>query len=108
ALAYLIALGVRQHEEAGQHIDRITVSGGVARSGLMCEILATVLARPLWRLRSDEGPALGAAATALAGLETHRRRHNGVDTAFTVADAVAVLVKFRDSVAPNPAWQPAY
>ena len=47
ALAYLIALGVREHEAAGQKITRITVSGGIARSDLMCEILATVLDRPL-------------------------------------------------------------
>jgi sugar (pentulose or hexulose) kinase len=108
ALAYLIALGVREHEAAGQRIDRITVSGGIARSDLMCEILATVLDRPLTRLRSQEGPALGAAATALAALETHRRRQRGPDTPFTVADAVAVLVKFRDPVLPNPAWRDAY
>jgi sugar (pentulose or hexulose) kinase len=108
ALAYLIALGVRQHEEAGKQMGRITVSGGIARSGLMCEILATVLDQPLWRLQSDEGPALGAAATALAALETHRRRQNGLEAAFTVADAVAILVRFRDSVSPTPTWRPVY
>ena len=42
------------------------MSGGIARSDLMCEILATVLDRPLERLQSSEGPALGAAVTALA------------------------------------------
>ncbi len=108
ALAYLIALGVREHEAARQRIDRVTVSGGIARSELMCEILATVLDRPVARLRSQEGPALGAAATALAALETHRRRRRGLDTPFTVADAVAVLVKFREPVRPNPAWRDAY
>src|SRR5207248_4225925 len=61
ALAYLIARGVREHESAGQKISRISVSGGIARSDLMCEILATVLDRPLERLASAEGPALGAA-----------------------------------------------
>src|SRR5436305_4090654 len=35
ALAYLIALGVREHEAAGQQVTRVTVSGGIARSGLM-------------------------------------------------------------------------
>lgn len=108
ALAYLIALGVRAHEEAGQRITRVTVSGGIARSGLMCEILATVLDRPLVRLRSDEGPALGAAVTALAALETQLRRAQGDARPFTVADAVAVLVKFRDEIAPNAAWGEAY
>ncbi len=108
ALAYLIALAVREHEAAGQVIRRITVSGGVARSKLMCEILATVLDRPLERLQSDEGPALGAAVTALAALETQRRREQDDTTPYTVADAVAQLVKFRTPAAPNPQWHAAY
>src|SRR5262249_8923552 len=55
ALANLITRGVREHESAGQKITRISVSGGIARSDLMCEILATVLDRPLERLESAEG-----------------------------------------------------
>ncbi len=108
ALAYLIALGVREHETAGQKITRITISGGIARSPLMGEILATVLDRPLERLQSDEGPALGAAVTALAALETHLRRQRGISAPFTVADAVALLVKYRDPVAPKAEWREAY
>jgi sugar (pentulose or hexulose) kinase len=108
ALAYLIALGVREHEAAGQKVTRITVSGGIARSELMCEILATVLDRPLERLQSSEGPALGAAVTALAAYESHQRRQRKIDKPYTVADAVARLVKFRSPVSPNPAWREAY
>jgi sugar (pentulose or hexulose) kinase len=108
ALAYLIQLGVREHEAAGQRVTRITVSGGIARSDLMCEILATVLGRPLERLVSFEGPALGAAVTALAALESHLRRRRGIEAPFTVADAVARLVQFRAPVPPNPAWRDAY
>jgi sugar (pentulose or hexulose) kinase len=108
ALAYLIALGVREHAEAGQRISRITVSGGVARSKLMCEILATVLDRPLERLQSEEGPALGAAVTALAALETHLRRQRRIAAPFTVADAVPVLVRFREPAIPNPEWREVY
>jgi sugar (pentulose or hexulose) kinase len=108
ALAYLIALGVRAHEAAGQTVRRITVSGGIARSDLMCEILATVLDRPLERLHSFEGPALGAAVTAVAALEAHLRRQHGLDAPYTVADAVAQLVKFRAPVRPNTAWRQAY
>lgn len=108
ALAYLIALAVREHEAAGQKITRITVSGGIARSELMCEILATVLDRPLERLQSSEGPALGAAVTALAAYESHQRKARNIDAPYTVADAVARLVKFRSSVAPNPAWRQVY
>jgi xylulokinase len=101
ALAYLIALGVNQHEKAGQSIQRITVSGGIARSPLMCEILASVLNRPLELLASDEGPALGAAVTALAAMENQARK-------FTVADAVARMVRFRATVSPNADWGAVY
>jgi sugar (pentulose or hexulose) kinase len=108
ALAYLIALAVREHEAAGQKVTRVSVSGGIARSDLMCEILATVLERPLERLQSFEGPALGAAVTALAALETYRRKRGGITERFTVADAVAKMVKFRAPVTPNAAWGAAY
>jgi xylulokinase len=108
ALAYLIALAIREHEAAGQRVSRITVSGGIARSDLMCEILASVLGRPLERLQSFEGPALGAAVTALAALEMHLRRRQGIEAPFTVSDAVTILVKFREPVTPNPAWRAAY
>lgn len=108
AIAYLIALGVREHEAAGQKVSRITVSGGIARSDLMCEILATVLNHPLERLQSFEGPALGAAVTALAALESHLRCRRAITEPYTVADAVAALVKFRTPVKPNPAWRGAY
>ena len=108
AIAYLIALGVREHEAAGQTISRITVSGGIARSDLMCEILASVLNRPLDRLASSEGPALGAAVVALAGMETHLRKTQGIQTPFTAADSVSALVKFRDRVRPHPEWVAFY
>jgi xylulokinase len=108
ALAYLIGLAVREHEAAAQTVTRVTVSGGIARSELMGEILASVLNRPLERLVSAEGPALGAAVTALAGLETHLRRAKGVAEPFTVADAVAAMVKFRDPVKPRAEWVAAY
>jgi xylulokinase len=108
ALAFLIARGVEEHERSGQRISRITVSGGIARSDLMCEILASVLDRSLERLESDEGPALGAAVTALAAIETQLRRRNQVDIPYTVADAVGQLVRFRARVEPNAAWIEPY
>jgi sugar (pentulose or hexulose) kinase len=108
AISYLIALGVREHERSGQKIARLSVSGGIARSDLMCEVLASVLDRPLARLVSFEGPALGAAVTALAALETHLRKQRGIAEPYTVADAVARMVRFREPVKPNPAWRAAY
>lgn len=108
AIAYLIALAIEEHEDAGQKITRITVSGGIARSGLMCQILASVLNRPLLRLESEEGPALGAAVTALAALETHLRRQKGIRAKFSVADGVAAMVRFSGMVEPNPGWVDVY
>lgn len=109
ALAYLIALGVREHEAAGQTVTRITVSGGIARSALMCDILASVLGRELDLLESDEGTALGAAVVAMAGLEQSGRTAKGVTEPFTVGDAVSAMVKFRpDRAKPNAAWVGAY
>ncbi|MGL4550633.1 MAG: FGGY-family carbohydrate kinase, partial [Gemmataceae bacterium] len=108
ALAYLIGRAVKEHEAAGQEVTRLSVSGGIAKSELMGEILATVVGRPLERLVSSEGPALGAAVTALAALETHLRAKQGVGGAFTAADAVARLVRFRTPAAPVPAWAEAY
>jgi len=108
AIAYLIRLGIEAHERAGQQITRITVSGGIARSDLMCEILASVLNRRLERLVSAEGPALGAAVTALAGVETLLRRQHGVGEPFSVAGAVATMVRYAASVNPNPEWVPIY
>ena len=108
ALAYLIALGVRQHEAAGQTITRITVSGGIAKSKLMCEILASVLKRPLELLVSDEGPALGAAVTALAAIENRLCKQHGEEPGFSVADAVGRMVRFRAAVMPNADWLPVY
>ncbi len=115
AIAFLIALGVRAHRDAGQNIGRITVSGGLAKSRLMCEILASTLAGvleprplPLVRLVSDEGSALGAAVLALAGLETTMRAERDMPGRFTIADAVAKLVKPLDEVAARPEWIEPY
>jgi hypothetical protein len=41
-------------------------------------------------------------------MESYLRRHRGITTPYTVADAVATLVKFREPVEPNPAWREAY
>lgn len=110
ALAYMIRFGVEEHEKAsGRKATRISVSGGIARSDLMCRILATVLNRRLERLVSFEGPALGAAVTALAALESHLRRKQGITEPYGVDDAVEVLVKFREDPAlPVSEWQATY
>jgi sugar (pentulose or hexulose) kinase len=101
ALAYLIALAVREHESAGQPVCRVVVSGGIARSQLVGEILASALGRPIERLVSTEGPALGAAVTALWGLES---QGGPVD----IRRSVAAMVKYRDPVNPVGEWVGTY
>ena len=64
--------------------------------------------KALERLQSDEGPALGAAVTALAALETHLRKSKRIREPFTVGDAVPIMVKFKKPVEPNPGWREAY
>ncbi len=108
ALAYLIALAVREHASGGQKIKRITVSGGIANSALMGEILASTLDQCLQLLVSNEGPALGAAVTALAGLEAYLRKERQIAESYTVADAVGSMVQFRDAVEPVAAWKQTY
>lgn len=108
ALAYLIALGVDQHVAAGQSVSKISVSGGIARSDLMCEILASVLGRPLERLASEEGPALGAAVEALGNCESYIRHQHHDPEPFTVADAVSCMVNYRQTVHPRKDWQATY
>lgn len=108
AISYLIALAVKEHEAAGQVVNRVTVSGGIAQSELMCEILASVLNKPLERLESNEGPALGAAVVALAGLESYKRKEQGITDPFTAADAVRHMVRFRGRTAPNGEWVATY
>jgi xylulokinase len=109
AIAYLIALGVRAHEQAGQTIEQLTVSGGIARNALAVRILATVLNRPLKLLKSDEGTALGAAVVALAAAETSARRTRGeVNDPFTALDAARQLVAFRETIEPEARWVEDY
>jgi len=47
-----------EHEDAGQKITRITVSGGIARSQLMCEIFGDCAGSEAGTIQSNEGPAL--------------------------------------------------
>jgi xylulokinase len=108
AIAYLIAMAVAEHEAAGQRITRVSVSGGIAKSDTMVAILASVLNRPIERLESDEGPALGAAVAAVADYESCQRRQAGDPAPYSIADAVSQMVRFRGTVVPVAAWVPNY
>ena len=44
----------------------------------------------------------------LAAIENHLRRQNGEQPTYTVADAVAKMVRFARAVTPEPEWTPIY
>lgn len=74
------------------------ISGGGARSGLWCRIVASVLDLPLERTAVEEGAAYGAAL--LGGVRA------GVFA--DVGEAVAACVRVTETVEPDPAWTAAY
>jgi hypothetical protein len=61
------------------------------------------------RLVSEEGPALGAAVAALAGLENTCRTEKGIDAPYTITDAVEQMVRFDPNpIAARPEWIEPY
>lgn len=97
-----VAYGLRDSLELlrglGCRIDVGRVSGGGARSELWLRIVASVLGLPLQRTAVEEGAAYGAAL--LAGL---------VSGVFADAEeAVAVCVRVRDEIEPDPEWERRY
>jgi hypothetical protein len=60
------------------------------------------------RLVSDEGSALGAAVAALAGWEQYLRQKQGISESYSIMDAAAQMVRFRDRIVPRPEWVPLY
>ena len=83
--------------DAGAAAERVVAIGGGARSRLWLRILASVLGRPLVRLRGGEvGPALGAARLARLGV-------TGLS-----ADEVCREPELEETVEPEPALAAHY
>jgi xylulokinase len=97
-----VAYGLRDSLELlrGLGVDATVgrVSGGGARSRLWLRIVASVLGLPLELTAVEEGAAYGAAL--LAGVRA------GVFA--DVHEAVAACVRVRETVEPEPSWQPVY
>ena len=73
-------------------IDEVRLSGGAARSPVLCQIVADVLGKPVVVTEGTEAAAKGASlATAV-----------GIGLADTYEDAAAALVKLRRRFDPNP------
>lgn len=96
-VAYSFADAQKVLLKGGAIIGRTAVIGGGSRSQLWCEILATVLARPLDYLADGEyGPAFG--ASRLARLEK---------TGESVAD-ICTAASVSHTQLPNDQWMEHY
>ena len=95
-------------QSAGQRIEEISVTGGVSRSRLACEILASVLKNWNINLFNTSQCGAGAAAITLAQLEQHERERAFVDTPFDVTQAVERMVKSETIVRPRVEWVSEY
>jgi xylulokinase len=88
---------LRTEASSESHVQAVIVGGG-AKSVLWCEIIASVLNRPLLRLRVSEATGLGAAMLAAVGVGQFTRPK----------DAAAAWVRPADLISPNPEWVDFY
>lgn len=98
ALEQAVALGALE-EGGAVRARELVVTGGGASSALWCEILATVLGRPLRRPPIADAGCLGAAILAAAGSGWH---------ASIAAAAAAMIPQGGDRFAPRADWTAAY
>jgi xylulokinase len=97
-----VAYGLRDSLELlrglGVHAETARASGGGARSDLWLRIVASVLGIPIERTAVEEGAAYGAALLGAVAAGEFA----------DVEEAVAVCVRVRDAVEPDPGWQAVY
>ncbi len=91
-----VAFGLRESLDAakrlGAEVSSATICGGGAKSALWRRIMANVLDLPLTAVKNEEGPGYGAAILAATGAGAFEN----------VGDAAARLVKYGDTVRPDP------
>ncbi len=78
-------------EKLGSKIETIKITGGGAKSEKWAQLIATIFNKKVERLQIEEGPAFGAAITAMVGCETYP----------TVKDACQNIVKIKDHFLPE-------
>lgn len=91
-----VAFAIRDSFEVakglGISIPRASVCGGGSKSSLWCKIMANVLGVPLDTLATEQGPGYGGALLAMVACGVYP----------DVEDAVAALVRVKDTVEPDP------
>jgi sugar (pentulose or hexulose) kinase len=84
AILESLAYGVRANAEqvlqlSNRNIEKLRVCGGLANSDLYLEILANVMATPLYVPQWTEGSGIGAAICAGVGASKYRSFHEGAE-----------------------------
>lgn len=72
-------------------ITRVVVAGGGSQSSEICQITADMFGRPVHRVQTHETSGLGAAVLGFVGIGEYK----------TVEDAVANMVRHKDTFTPN-------
>ena len=97
-----VAFGLKESVDAarklGARIDGATICGGGAKSDHWKSIAANILDLPLTSVGSEEGPGYGAAILAAVGSGAFDSVH----------EAVSRLIRYRDTVTPEPVTAAKY
>ncbi len=82
----------------GQPLDEIVINGGGSKSDFWCQMVADIMATPVVKLKTDAGPAYGAAILAAVGAGTFKN----------VSEACDTVIKKVKTYVPNPEESKAY
>jgi L-ribulokinase len=99
ATAFGTRVIVDAFDAAGVPVEEFVVAGGLLKNGVVMQIYADVLRRPLHLIGSDQGPALGAAMHAAVAAGAHADIH---------AAAEAMGRQRRDAYVPDDRRADAY
>ena len=79
-------------------VSRILISGGGAKSKLYCQIIASMIKRPVIQIKQDEGPSLGAAILAMSANKEYP----------SIEAACNAIIETNDITYPIEEWSNIY
>lgn len=81
-----------------QNKERILISGGGAKSKLYREIIASMIHKPVVRIKQEEGPALGVAILAMVANKEYA----------SIEEACGKIIEIKDITYPKEEWEKIY
>lgn len=79
-------------KKKGSHMEYLIASGGGSQSGIICQMMASILNRPIVRMQMHEATGLGAAITGYVALQDYA----------SFEDAAAAMAHVAERFEPNP------